>query len=244
MKFCLNDFLELNTNELLTVNGGYYCNGSSPSTTITPNTYYPTGGGDSGGGSSGGGGCSAVNIPPKPPKRDGDSIPIATSGTCSNINLGKHLNNTTLDPVSEENLKNSLNDHYNEKYILGENDCDHWVETVLKDAGYDIGADWGSVDETVNAHEQKLVGKTTKSPSGEWSVVLMTDSKNGKMSHTGIIRVDSTGAVWYSDCSSQNSNKGSKYSWFPTVSDFEAHYGSDSCAGYTDYDYLNLTTRK
>ena len=32
MKFCLNDFLELNTNELLTVNGGYYCNGSSPST--------------------------------------------------------------------------------------------------------------------------------------------------------------------------------------------------------------------
>jgi murein DD-endopeptidase MepM/ murein hydrolase activator NlpD len=59
MKFCLNDFLELNTNELLTVNGGYYCNGSSPSTTITPNTYYPTGGGDSGGG---GGGSSDVKV--------------------------------------------------------------------------------------------------------------------------------------------------------------------------------------
>ena len=60
MKFCLNDFLELNTNELLTVNGGYYCNGSSPSTTITPNTYYPTGGGSSGGG--GGGGSSDVKV--------------------------------------------------------------------------------------------------------------------------------------------------------------------------------------
>ena len=60
MKFCLNDFLELNTNELLTVNGGYYCNGSSPSTTITPNTYYPTGGG--GGGGNGGGGSSDVKV--------------------------------------------------------------------------------------------------------------------------------------------------------------------------------------
>ena len=224
MKFCLKDFLELNTNELLAVNGGYYCNGSSPSTTSYPNTYYPTGGGGGGGG--------------------GGSSPITTSGTCSNINLGKHLNNSTLDPISEKDLKNSLNNHYNEKYILGENDCDHWVASVLKDAGYDIGSDWGSVDDTVNVHEQKLAGKTTKKPSGAWSVVLMTDSKNGAMAHTGIVRVDSSGAVWYSDCSSQNSNKGSKYSWFPNVSAFETHYGSDSTAGYTDYDYLNLTTRK
>ena len=51
MKFNLNDFLELDTKELLSVNGGYYCNGSSPSTTSYPNTYYPTGGGGSGGGS-------------------------------------------------------------------------------------------------------------------------------------------------------------------------------------------------
>ena len=101
MKFCLNDFLELNTNELLTVNGGYYCNGSSPSTTITPNTYYPTGGGDSGGGGGSsdpkvvGGGCSATDDPKRP---DGYKVyvPITTGGTCSNINLSDFLNGTTI----------------------------------------------------------------------------------------------------------------------------------------------------
>ena len=63
MKFNFNDFLELDTNGLLAVNGGYYCNGSSPSTTSYPNTYYPTGGGGGGGTSSPsvvGGGCSGV----------------------------------------------------------------------------------------------------------------------------------------------------------------------------------------
>lgn len=41
MKFNLNDFLQLDTKELLAVNGGFNCNGSS-NTTVYPNTYYPS----------------------------------------------------------------------------------------------------------------------------------------------------------------------------------------------------------
>ena len=101
MKFCLKDFLELNTNELLVVNGGYYCNGSSPSTTVYTNTYYPNGGGGGGGGGDGtaaevvGGSCSRVNDYKRP---DGYvvHVPIVTGGTCSNINLGDYLNGTTI----------------------------------------------------------------------------------------------------------------------------------------------------
>jgi len=39
MKFNLSDFLQLDTKELLAVNGGFNCNGSS-NTTVYPNTYY------------------------------------------------------------------------------------------------------------------------------------------------------------------------------------------------------------
>ena len=71
MKFNFNDFLELDTNGLLAVNGGYYCNGSSPSTPSYPNTYYPTGGGGGGGTSSPsvvGGGCSRAGNNKDPSK--------------------------------------------------------------------------------------------------------------------------------------------------------------------------------
>ena len=41
MKFNLSDFLQLDTKELLAVNGGFNCNGSS-NTTVYQNTYYPS----------------------------------------------------------------------------------------------------------------------------------------------------------------------------------------------------------
>lgn len=41
MKFNLSDFLQLDTKELLAVNGEFNCNGSS-NTTVYPNTYYPS----------------------------------------------------------------------------------------------------------------------------------------------------------------------------------------------------------
>lgn len=57
MKFNLSDFVQLDTKGLLTVNGGYNCNGSS-NTTVYSNPYYSgnSGGDDNdgnGGGSSG-----------------------------------------------------------------------------------------------------------------------------------------------------------------------------------------------
>ena len=52
MKFNLSDFLQLDTKELLAVNGGFNCNGSS-NTTVYPNTYYPSGSSYSNGGGGG-----------------------------------------------------------------------------------------------------------------------------------------------------------------------------------------------
>ena len=54
MKFNLSDFLQLDTKELLAVNGGFNCNGSS-NTTVYPNTYYPSGSSYSNGGGGGSG---------------------------------------------------------------------------------------------------------------------------------------------------------------------------------------------
>ncbi len=47
MKFNLSDFLQLDTKELLAVNGGFNCNGSS-NTTVYSNTYYPSTSGGAG----------------------------------------------------------------------------------------------------------------------------------------------------------------------------------------------------
>ena len=56
MKFNLSDFVQLDTKGLLTVNGGYNCNGSS-NTTVYSNPYYS--GNSGGGGNDGNGGGSS-----------------------------------------------------------------------------------------------------------------------------------------------------------------------------------------
>ena len=57
MKFNLSDFLQLDTKELLAVNGGFNCNGSS-NTTVYPNTYYS---GENSNPNGGGGGAGRNN---------------------------------------------------------------------------------------------------------------------------------------------------------------------------------------
>ena len=72
MKFNLSDFVQLDTKGLLTVNGGYNCNGSS-NTTVYSNPYYSGnngggnghgGGGSGNGNGNGGGGCGKTTTPP------------------------------------------------------------------------------------------------------------------------------------------------------------------------------------
>ena len=76
MKFNLDDFLQLDVNGLLSVNGGGYCSGASDGTTVYSNPYY----GGSSSSQNGGGGSG--------------SQPINTSGSCSNINLSKYIQPT------------------------------------------------------------------------------------------------------------------------------------------------------
>lgn len=138
MKFNLNDFLQLDTNGLLAVNGGSDC---------------------SSGASSGG-------------------------GTCSNISQ----KNERLS------IQEAVTKHLDEKYIIGVNDCDIWVAKVLNDAGIDMEKIWGSTNLTVDKHENIMEYVLSNNPNLGWNVVLMADSDNGAMSHTGLIRIASDGS--------------------------------------------------
>ena len=238
MKFCLNDFLELNTNELLTVNGGYYCNGSSPSTTITPNTYYQTGGGSSGGG-GGGGGCSAVNIPPKRPD---PYMPITNGGTCSNINLGKYYKENKV----YDDMVDSIESNKDKKYEKGEKPymCDDWVAEVLRDAGHDV-KDYFNGDEkdTVQMHidglKEGTYSKQVPTEKGVY-VVFMNDgiiSKNGNqyIPHAGLLIVDGSGKMTMWDNSSGNSTGGVEPTIVTKVSDTKI-----SAFGYDSYYFQKV----
>lgn len=55
----------------------------------------------------------------------------------------------------------------------------------------------------------------------------------------GLLAVNG-GCVNYYDCSKNNSNKGSKWSWFSSIEAFENNYGSGDSACYKDFDYYGL----
>ena len=288
MKFSLDDFLQLDTNGLLAVNGGSGCSsgpssgssdssgGSSssgnsfgassrPVSSTTETIYVPTGpyngylvtrtkkgsnkvtssGGVS---SSGGGSCSSsyegVGSTSYQTGGSSSSGSHGCSGGGSSAPSGGNNGGGTCSNISQKNERLSIQEavtkHLDEKYIIGVNDCDIWVAKVLNDAGIDMEKIWGSTNLTVDQHENIMEYVLSNNPNLGWNVVLMTDSDNGAMSHTGLIRIASDGSVNYYDCSKNNSNKGSKWSWFSSIEAFENNYGSGDSACYKDFDYYGL----
>ena len=169
MKFCLNDFLELNTNELLTVNGGYYCNGSSPSTTSYPNTYYPTGGGG-----GGGGGGSNVSVVGGVCSRAGNN---KDSSKVNKNNLAKVANGMAY-PVGDE-----YSDDFRVTDVFGPRELIKTDKGVTKDlhTGIDIAAPAGT---RINSIGDGIVTEVGSNGSlGNYVVVQHPNGSHTRYAH-------------------------------------------------------------
>ena len=169
MKFCLKDFLELNTNELLVVNGGYYCNGSSPSTTSYPNTYYPTGGGG-----GGGGGGSDVSV---------------VGGVCSRAGNNKDsskVNKNNLAKVAD-GIAYPVGDEYSDEFrvtdVFGERDPIETKNGTTKKmhTGIDIAAPAGT---RINSIGDGIVTEVGSNGSlGNYVVVQHPNGSHTRYAH-------------------------------------------------------------
>ncbi len=155
MKFSMDDFIELDLNGLLEVNGGGSCSRGSGGGCSSGGS--PSGGPGS---SSGGGGCSSAGGGCSAPRYGGGkcsstgipSVPKG-NGNCSVNNPLKNQSNYNEDyetakkqieqaEKNYEKLTISINDNKDKKYVCDykpESDyrCDNWVQEVLSDAGFD-----------------------------------------------------------------------------------------------------------
>ena len=169
MKFNFNDFLELDTNGLLAVNGGYYCNGSSPSTTSYPNTYYPTG---VGGG--GGGGGSDVSVVGGVCRRAGNNKDPSKP---NKYNLAKVADGIAY-PVGDE-----YSDDYRVTDVFGERDPIETKNGTTKKmhTGIDIAAPAGT---RVNSIGDGIVTEVGSNGSlGNYVVVQHPNGSHTRYAH-------------------------------------------------------------
>ena len=170
MKFNLNDFLELDTKELLSVNGGYYCNGSSPSTTSYPNTYYPTGGGGSGSGS------------------DTTTVKIA-GGVCSRVGNNKDTTGTSKNGLAKvaNGMAYPVGDEYSDDFrvtdVFGPREPIKTDKGMTKDlhTGIDIAAPAGT---RVNSIGDGIVTEVGSNDSlGNYVVVQHPNGSHTRYAH-------------------------------------------------------------
>ncbi|AEJ20317.1 hypothetical protein [Gracilinema caldarium] len=216
MKMFLEGFQKLDHAELINVNGGYATIwADTTNNTAVQNNGYSNAGSSSTGYLNVGSVYGYIAI--------GSVNPY---GNVASAVLNEGNNITTA-------INDSINSHSNEQYIYGKNDCDIWVEKVLKDAGIDISYIWGSaISNDVDQHEKMLEGKTANVPQTGFSVVLMTDHKptNNFISHTGILELHSDGSCTLY----QHSRSSELKEDYPSIQQFQNTYG------YNDFDYYYL----
>lgn len=161
------------------------------------------------------------------------------SGSCGGSSSSSFSSVTTVSPSvngipdRDAKLTMSINGSMKSSYVYGKNDCDIWVQEVLKNAGCDITSVWGDArNNTVADHEKKLAGKTTDYASTGWNVVLMTDSNKYSINHCGLANVQSNGTVLFY----QNSKSvgGPSVEQYSSVSAFQKAYA------YSDFDYYKI----
>ncbi len=89
------------------------------------------------------------------------------------------------DPIEDKCLNNK-----GQRYKEGVNDCDIWVETVLKQAGTDISNQWGSASSTsVAGHVKILSDQLLDQPPLGWSIEIIDDG------HVALVRVKADGSA-------------------------------------------------
>ncbi len=80
-----------------------------------------------------------------------------------------------VDPTGlfEEEIEKAVNNHLDEEYVRGTNDCDIWVEKVLKEAGVDLPEEWKDAkDTTVEKHREDMKYILTDKPSAGTNIGL------------------------------------------------------------------------
>ena len=99
--------------------------------------------------------------------------------------LPRCCHDVEYDPIEDKCLNNK-----GQKYERGVNDCDIWVEKILRDAGVDIASRWGRAKATsVKEHMKILAGKLIdKAPKG-WSIEFVDND------HVALIRVNDDGSA-------------------------------------------------
>ena len=130
----------------------------------------------------------------------------------------------------DEDIKYSAENNLGQKY-RDDNQCDSWVEKVLKEAGIDpskfLAGDADSND--VAAHIANAIEKGIASDNpgeGSWSIVLMDKGKTKKHTpHAGLLYVDSKGKATFYDMSKNNSGSLSRRQNYGSVSLFQGDYG-------------------
>jgi len=81
-----------------------------------------------------------------------------------------------------DSIKKAAEEHLGEIYVTGTNDCDIWIEKVLKEAGKDITNIWGkAVDNSVKRHKEILGSQVAKGFTEGVSVVFQDEG------HVGLI---------------------------------------------------------
>jgi hypothetical protein len=89
------------------------------------------------------------------------------------------------DPIEDKCLNNK-----GQEYEKGTNDCDIWIEKVLRQAGIEISSKWGPAFSTdVKGHVQILSGQLLKEAPQGWSIEIIDGS------HVALIRVNANGSA-------------------------------------------------
>ena len=89
------------------------------------------------------------------------------------------------DPIEDKCLNNK-----GQPYEANGNDCDIWVENVLKQACIDISGIWGAASRTtVGGHEAILVDRLVSIAPAGWSIEIIDGS------HVALIRVNTDGSA-------------------------------------------------
>lgn len=99
--------------------------------------------------------------------------------------LPRCCHDSNYDPIEDKCLNNK-----GQKYVEGINDCDIWVETVLRQAGIDISAQWGSAKDTrIKGHQKLLSMKLQNSAPLGWSIQIIDEA------HIALIRINKDGSA-------------------------------------------------
>ncbi|MGP1368936.1 MAG: hypothetical protein ACTTKX_06750 [Treponema sp.] len=217
MKFNLNDFIELDTKELLGVNGGGGCSGTSSliggKSDSGKQDCKKTGSGKE---ISGGGNCSSVSA--------GSGMMPATDKT-------KTAPEKMMEAIAKKRtapLNGSENDSGEKKgaYVKGSYECDDYVEEMVKNAGYKSkdyyidNPNGKDVDKHIK--ELKDSGKSYETDSSKLTegayVVFMSDEQKVSRSHAALLFVNSDGSAFMYDNSSHNFYK-------ETINKVKYYYG-------------------